>query len=309
MNTPLDELQWKSPEWIQAFGLGTENVLDYFSESPFFDKTSNNHVIKMQRQFSQLPPAPNGGETNGNTDPQRDANGNFIPIGASTNIDGSSSSNLTTFKYVDPIRRAILNRYPLHAMLETELMKLKGIEYVLADVSEPDFWLIRKQRRYSREQIEILQDYYIIGANVYQSPTVFNIVQSRLMSTSLHLSKTLEQIYKLTQFEPSQGVRFINPPIPASLSSNVSTGTNPLSGPPSTVNPMNNGHTISNNNPRSVGPQMTANTVTGGQTAVSMASTSQFDNSNNPKSINESMTKEVMNKLIVTSIRSSPEYI
>lgn len=52
--TPLDELQWKSPEWIQVFGLRTENVLDYFAESPFFDKTSNNQVIKMQRQFSQL---------------------------------------------------------------------------------------------------------------------------------------------------------------------------------------------------------------------------------------------------------------
>lgn len=51
--TPLDELQWKSPEWIQAFGLRTDNVLEYFSQSPFFDRTSNNQVVKMQSQFNE----------------------------------------------------------------------------------------------------------------------------------------------------------------------------------------------------------------------------------------------------------------
>jgi mediator of RNA polymerase II transcription subunit 6 len=49
----LDELQWKSPEWIQAFGLRTDNVLEYFSESPFFDRTSNNQTVKMQSQFQE----------------------------------------------------------------------------------------------------------------------------------------------------------------------------------------------------------------------------------------------------------------
>ncbi|CCH43948.1 Mediator of RNA polymerase II transcription subunit 6 [Wickerhamomyces ciferrii] len=52
-STPLDELQWKSPEWIQAFGLRTDNVLEYFSQSPFFDRTSNNQVVKMQSQFNE----------------------------------------------------------------------------------------------------------------------------------------------------------------------------------------------------------------------------------------------------------------
>lgn len=49
----LDELQWKSPEWIQSFGLRTDNVLEYFSESPFFDRTSNNQTVKMQSQFQE----------------------------------------------------------------------------------------------------------------------------------------------------------------------------------------------------------------------------------------------------------------
>ena len=44
-NEPLDEIQWKSPEWIQHFGLHSSNVLDYFAESPFYDRTSNNQVL------------------------------------------------------------------------------------------------------------------------------------------------------------------------------------------------------------------------------------------------------------------------
>jgi mediator of RNA polymerase II transcription subunit 6 len=33
---------------LQSFGLNKHNVLDYFYCSPFYDKNSNNEVIKMQ---------------------------------------------------------------------------------------------------------------------------------------------------------------------------------------------------------------------------------------------------------------------
>lgn len=49
----LDEVQWRAPEWIQMFGLRTDNVLDYFAQSPFYDRTSNNQVLKMQSQFNE----------------------------------------------------------------------------------------------------------------------------------------------------------------------------------------------------------------------------------------------------------------
>ncbi|KAH3685102.1 hypothetical protein WICPIJ_003922 [Wickerhamomyces pijperi] len=48
--TPLDEIQWKSPEFIQHFGLNTLNVLDYFAESPFYDRSCSNSTVKMQYQ-------------------------------------------------------------------------------------------------------------------------------------------------------------------------------------------------------------------------------------------------------------------
>lgn len=39
----------------QALGsLRADNVLEYFSQSPFFDRRSNNAVLKMQSQFQNF---------------------------------------------------------------------------------------------------------------------------------------------------------------------------------------------------------------------------------------------------------------
>ena len=45
---PLHE-SWHDPAWIPS--LSTHNVMDYFSErtNPFYDRTCNNEVLKMQR--------------------------------------------------------------------------------------------------------------------------------------------------------------------------------------------------------------------------------------------------------------------
>ncbi|EMR09163.1 hypothetical protein PNEG_02503 [Pneumocystis murina B123] len=51
----LSVIAWRMPEWITAYGrLCTDNVLDYFSQSPFYDRHSNNEVLKMQTQFNTL---------------------------------------------------------------------------------------------------------------------------------------------------------------------------------------------------------------------------------------------------------------
>lgn len=47
-DNPLS-LSWHDSAWIPA--LNTTNVMDYFSErsNPFFDRTCNNEIVKMQR--------------------------------------------------------------------------------------------------------------------------------------------------------------------------------------------------------------------------------------------------------------------
>ncbi|KAJ1659207.1 Mediator of RNA polymerase II transcription subunit 6, partial [Dispira simplex] len=53
--SPLTHLEWRHTEWLVANGgLRSDNVLQYFSESPFWDTTSNNAVLKMQTQFNEL---------------------------------------------------------------------------------------------------------------------------------------------------------------------------------------------------------------------------------------------------------------
>ncbi|KAK6346297.1 Mediator of RNA polymerase II transcription subunit 6 [Orbilia blumenaviensis] len=48
---PLDELLWRMPWFIQNWGqLNTNNVLLYFFNSPFFDRSSNNSSLFMQAQ-------------------------------------------------------------------------------------------------------------------------------------------------------------------------------------------------------------------------------------------------------------------
>ncbi|CAD6627710.1 XXYS1_4_G0001090.mRNA.1.CDS.1 [Saccharomyces cerevisiae] len=292
--TPLDELQWKSPEWIQVFGLRTENVLDYFAESPFFDKTSNNQVIKMQRQFSQL------------NDPN-------AAVNMTQNImalpDGKNGNLEEEFAYVDPARRQILFKYPMYMQLEEELMKLDGTEYVLSSVREPDFWVIRKQRRTNNSgagsskgpEIIPLQDYYIIGANVYQSPTIFKIVQSRLMSTSYHLNSTLESLYDLIEFQPSQGVHYKVPTDTSTTATAATNGNNAGGGSnKSSVRPTGGANMATVTSTTNV--NMTVNTMgTGGQTIDN--GTGRTGNGN------MGITTEMLDKLMVTSIRSTPNYI
>ncbi|RKP36953.1 mediator complex, subunit Med6, partial [Dimargaris cristalligena] len=53
--TNLTDIEWRFTEWLGANGgLRPDNVLEYFSLSPFWDPTSNNAVLKMQTQFNEL---------------------------------------------------------------------------------------------------------------------------------------------------------------------------------------------------------------------------------------------------------------
>lgn len=149
---PLDEIQWKSPEWIQQFGLFTGNVLDYFAESPFYDRTSNNQVLRMQFQYQ---PPPN------NINPQ---------------------------KY-----------------FESKLKEMTGTEFFLLHIREPDFWIIRKQKRLNSENAIPLQDYYIIGANVYQAPKIYDILSSRLLSSVLSIKKSINLLDEMSSFSIQDG--------------------------------------------------------------------------------------------------------
>lgn len=192
----LDEIQWKSPEWIQQFGLHTGNVLDYFAESPFYDRTSNNQVLRMQFQFQQIPP---------NVHPQR--------------------------------------------YLQSKLTEMVGVEFVVAHVREPDFWIIRKQRRLDPNSTLTEQDYYIIGANVYQSPKIYDILSARMLSTTLLIKKSIDLMNKMSTFSISDGGHtYPSLEVPPSTSGGIPSSSRPAQNNVTTAGyintPMSNPGTV-----------------------------------------------------------------
>ncbi|CAI2174054.1 193_t:CDS:2 [Funneliformis geosporum] len=49
-------ISFRDPEWLLTHheGLTSENALEYFAESPFWDPQSNNEILKMQTKFNTL---------------------------------------------------------------------------------------------------------------------------------------------------------------------------------------------------------------------------------------------------------------
>ncbi|KAI3406198.2 MED6 [Candida oxycetoniae] len=155
----LDEIQWKSPEFIQERGLNTSNVLEYFSLSPFYDRTSNNQVLMMQFQYQQIQIPPH-----------------------------------TTFSQ----------------FFQSKLSEMTGIEFIIAYVREPDFWIIRKQKRFGANSTNTLQDYYIVGANVYQAPKIFDVLSSRILASVLALKQSINTLNEMTSYHISDGGHSFN---------------------------------------------------------------------------------------------------
>ncbi|KAF5094518.1 hypothetical protein D0Z03_002059 [Geotrichum reessii] len=172
---PLDEVQWRSPEWIQQNnGLRTDNVLEYFSYSPFYDRGSNNQILKMQSQFQQQPAA--------------------APAAA---VPGASPHQS--------------HQQQLYA----ELRNMKGTEFVVAIAREPELWVIRKQTRLSPQETRPLSTYFVVGENIYMAPSVHSVVSSRVLSTTLALTRALARASRLHGFSPSQGYFYKNDPAAA----------------------------------------------------------------------------------------------
>ena len=180
----LDELQWKSPEWIQYFqGLNSNNVLEYFMESPFYSESnkaeiSNNQLVKMQSLE---------GVDNSNVNEEDIMNNN----GTTPDVD----------------RSEILKNLPYHIELHKTLVKFKqGVEFILLAVNEPNNWIIRQQRKETvvnaNQQTTVIytviNEYYIIGSNVYMAPRLGDIINSGLLNCSYFLNESLNKIKDMT---------------------------------------------------------------------------------------------------------------
>ncbi|GAB7350284.1 hypothetical protein MBLNU459_g0925t1 [Dothideomycetes sp. NU459] len=176
-NTPLDEIQFRRPEVIQWWGGITANSIHpIIRESPFFDHTSKNGLLWDQAQ-----------------------------------------NDMRTWE-------VCTNR----DAFETRLKSMNGVEYLIvgepqkeADpVHGPDtgIWVIRKQDRRKRagreDEVTVLATYYLVGENMYQAPSVYDIVGNHLLATMNSLEKFNTLANSLPLFTPALGYTYY-PPAPS----------------------------------------------------------------------------------------------
>ncbi|GAA5882290.1 hypothetical protein JCM3774_003359 [Rhodotorula dairenensis] len=91
----------------------------------------------------------------------------------------------------------------LHGVdLEPDLVRFTGVEFVVADAlsSPPDLYVILKRNRSSPTHTTVLKAYHILNGNVYQAPTLFNVLNERLLTSTHALSTAFRA---LTDLKPA----------------------------------------------------------------------------------------------------------
>ncbi|KAI5854895.1 MED6 mediator sub complex component-domain-containing protein [Tricharina praecox] len=151
--TPIDETLWRDSSFCRVHGVTQHMVMHYFYLSPFFDNTSSNGQLTMQLTHN-------------------------------------------------PAAAARINS---QADFDKAMKSMRGVEYVIAAGNEASgVWVIRKQLRKAPrevvlagqkqkvEDVSILADYYIVGENIYQAPTVGAVLANRMLTITNDLRNTLK---------------------------------------------------------------------------------------------------------------------
>ncbi|KAL1920742.1 uncharacterized protein VTP21DRAFT_11377 [Calcarisporiella thermophila] len=90
---------------------------------------------------------------------------------------------------------------------EAALKNMTGVEFVVA-YERPPVFIIRKQRRYGPAEHEVsapLATYYVLGANIYQSPDLYTILANRMLTSLFHIDKAFRESQQLAEFHPASG--------------------------------------------------------------------------------------------------------
>ncbi|KAF2364101.1 Mediator complex subunit Med6 [Trinorchestia longiramus] len=85
------------------------------------------------------------------------------------------------------------------------LTQMQGTEYMLLHAQDPILYIVRKQHRYSPSQVNPLASYHIIGGQVFQTPDIGTVINSRLASTMTHINSSFSELASYSQYHPSKG--------------------------------------------------------------------------------------------------------
>ncbi|XP_042231093.1 mediator of RNA polymerase II transcription subunit 6-like [Homarus americanus] len=86
-----------------------------------------------------------------------------------------------------------------------QLHHMQGVEYILLHTQEPILYIIRKQQRYSPTQVSPLANYHIIGGQVFQTPDLGSVINSRTLAAVSNLNSAFTEMQSFSQYHPSRG--------------------------------------------------------------------------------------------------------
>ncbi|KAJ5180307.1 hypothetical protein N7492_003517 [Penicillium capsulatum] len=176
---PMEEILWRSPPHVQMMGgfLHSNNILFYFSESPFFDATSNNASLTIQASYN---------ETLRHFVETRDA------------FEG----RLKTMQGLE----FVVSYDPLQAAAQSNTRF----------AHEPsNIWVIRKQNRRKRsgmdDEVTVISTFFVVGDCIYMAPSVASVVGNRILSAVTSLSRLMKTASTLPTFTSSYGHTYMPP--------------------------------------------------------------------------------------------------
>ncbi|KAG0719036.1 Mediator of RNA polymerase II transcription subunit 6 [Chionoecetes opilio] len=106
-----------------------------------------------------------------------------------------------------------------------QLTHMQGVEYILLHTQEPILYIVRKQNRYSPTQVTPLANYHIIGGQVFQTPDLGSIINSRMLSAVSNLNGAFTELQMYSHYHPSKGYwwQFRNHPDSAAAAAAAAT--------------------------------------------------------------------------------------
>lgn len=120
---------------------------------------------------------------------------------------------------------------------------MTGLEYMIVDGPDPrkpdtqgnPVWVIRGQTRQKErgqpDQITIKGTYYAVGENIYQAPSLYDILKNGLDFVTLQLKELFDSAYEMQHFSPAEGYTYIKPDTKKSVTAGGSAATSRAGSP------------------------------------------------------------------------------
>ncbi|KAJ9139371.1 Mediator of RNA polymerase II transcription subunit 6 [Pleurostoma richardsiae] len=171
---PLDEIQWRHPQFVMENGLHSNSILFYFAESPFFDRTSNNAVLMNQALY----------------------NVNMRPVISTREAFEARLKSMSGLEFLVAQEPA-----------ETGPGMGTGVWVIRKQTR-------KKRQAGEEDDITVHATYFVVGENVYMAPTFGDIMSSRIATISLSIGKLFDSASSIQKWTPARGHVYQTPAAP-----------------------------------------------------------------------------------------------